>query len=419
MQPNAQGPSVDWPLRFWIALVLTGIAAGLGAMAMMAVLHAVYSYRTGPYSTAVAHHGDLRRVVVLLVAGAIAGAGWWLLRHRAGGTGGEPTTSVWTHHPRLSLARTIASGTLSEVVIGMGASLGREAAPQHIGGASGSWIGRRLGLTETQTLMLVACGAGAGVGAVYNVPLAGGLFAAELYLGSITVATIVPAIATSAIATVVSWLTLRPKFLYVVPHATFPAPTTIVFALVAGPVLGLLAAGYVRLIAWVSDNRPQGAWRELAAPVLAFGLLGVAAFEYPLLLGNGRDLAQFAFTGTGLLATAAALAVLKPLFTSLCLGSGASGGLFTPTFSFGAVCGVVFGHLWAMAWPGTPVATDALIGAGAVISAAMDAPVAGIVFTIELTGTVNASIIVLLVAVAGAMVVFRRCEPLSIYSARA
>ncbi len=422
-QPNAGEPAADWSLRFWLALVATGVAAGLGAMAMMAVLrsvqHAVYSYHVGLFSSSVARHGDVRRVVVLLVAGAIAGVGWWVLRHRAGGTGGEPTTSVWTHHPTtLAPPQTLASGALSEVVIGMGASLGREAAPQHIGAASASWIGKRLGLSEAQCMLLVACGAGAGVGAVYNVPLAGGLFAAELYLGSISVGTVVPAIATSAIATVVSWLTLRPKFLYVVPHAAFPAPTTIVFALAAGPVLGFLAAGYVRLVAWATAHRPQGTWREIGAPVLAFGLLGVAAIEYPLLLGNGRDLAQFAFTGTGLLATAAALALMKPLFTSLCLGSGASGGLFTPTFSFGAACGMVFGHLWSLAWPGTPGATDALIGAGAVISAAMDAPVAGIAFAIELTGSTNASIVVVVLAVAGALVVFRRCQSLSIYAAR-
>jgi H+/Cl- antiporter ClcA len=421
LQPNISHTLAGLPARFWVALVATGVAAGLGAMAMMALLravqHAAFGARLGGYSAAVAAHGDVRRVVVLTVGGAIAGGGWWVLRRRAGGTGGEPTSAVWHKTPDLSLVRTVVSGSLSEVVVGMGASLGREAAPQHIGAASGSWLGRRMGLTTEQCVILVACGAGAGVGAVYNVPLAGALFAAELYLGSFSLVAVVPALVTSAVATVVAWTTLPPHFVYHLARTPFPSASILVFALVAGPVLGLVAAGYVRLIAWASDHQPKS-WLLLVEPVVAFAALGLAATEYPLLLGNGRDLAQYALVGGGVLATVAVLAALKPVVSAMCLRSGASGGLFTPTFAFGAVLGLLMGRLWSMAWPVGSPGIAALVGAGAMVGAAMEAPVAGLAFTIELAGTANASIAVLALAVAGATIVARRIEPLSIYSAR-
>lgn len=424
-QPNASAGITDLPVSFWVAAVLTGIAAGLGAMAMMAVLravqHAVFAYHHGTFSAAVARRGTVRRMVVVTAGGVVAGVGWWILRRRAGGTGGEPTAAVWQAHPDLSPLRTLASGTLSEVVIGMGGSLGREAAPQHIGAAAGSWLGQRIGLSRHHRVLLVACGAGAGVGAVYNVPLAGALFAAELYLGSLSLATVVPALVTSGIATAVAWTTLPPKFLYHVTPASFPSISTVVFAVVAGPVLGLAAAGYVRLVGWASDHQPRRGWL-LVAPVAAFAVLAAAALEYPLLLGNGRDLAQWALTGGGTLAVVAAVAALKPLVTAGCLGSGASGGLFTPTFSFGAVLGLLFGHLWSMLWPGSlstaSLSTASVIGAAAVLAAAMEAPIAALVFAIELTGVVNASLMPLAIAVAGAILVSRHIEARSIYSAR-
>lgn len=400
---------------------MTGVAAGVGAIVMMAVLravqHAAFSYSSGEYSAAAAAHGDLRRVLVVLGGGLVAGAGWWLMCRRLGGTGGEPTRAVRSGTDDLSLSRTAISGALSEVVIGLGASLGREAAPQHTAAAFGAWIGRRFALPPEQRMLLIACGAGAGVGAVYNVPVAGALFAAEVYLGSIGLATVVPALVTSAVATAVAWLTLPNHAVYHLPPLPHPALGLLIWALVAGPVLGVAAAAFVRLVAWASDHRPHGRGL-LVAPPAAFALLGLASIGYPLLLGNGRDLAQFAFTGGGAIATLAALAVLKPVVSAMCLGSGARGGLFTPMLSTGAVLGALLGHVWALALPGGPAAACALAGAGAMLAAGMQAPLAAIAFTIELTNTLNSSLVAVLLAVAGAVIVARRLEPRSIYTCR-
>jgi H+/Cl- antiporter ClcA len=411
----------DLSPRFWLLAVATGVAAGFGAIAMIAVLRAVqhdaFSYHSGFYSTAAARHGDLRLVVVLVIGGLVTGVGLWVMRRFLGGYGGSPTAVVWSGQGRLSPVLTALSGALSEVSIALGASLGRENAPQNFAAAIGSWLGERFQVPEQQRMLLIACGAGAGLGAVYNVPFAGALFAAELYLGSITLATVVPAMLTAAIATAVGWINLPKHAVYFLPHLGYPKASLLVFALLAGPLIGLAGAGWVKLVGWANDHQPEGRGL-LVQPLIAFTALGLLAIQYPLLLGNGRDLAQFAFTGAGALGTLAALAALKPLVTAMCLRSGAIGGLFTPTLSTGAVLGAFLGGVWVHIWPGAPTAAYAVVGSAAMLAAGMRTPVAAIAFTIELTNSVNPVILAMLLALTGAMLVARLIDRRSIYSAR-
>jgi CIC family chloride channel protein len=420
IQANVPPRLADLPFRFWLMIGLTGIGAGLGAILMMAALRAIQhlalSYRSGEYSQHALSHGPGRLLLVLLAGGIITGVGLWLIRRYAGGTGGEPTEVVWERSGDLSLARTLITGLLSEASVALGCSIGREAAPQRTGAAAGAFFGRRFALPIEQRRLLIACGAGAGLAAVYNVPFAGALFALEIYLGTITLSLVLPALATSAIATVVAWLALPSHTVYRIPSLPNPTLSVLVFAVLAGPLLGGGSALYVRMISWASDRRPKGRLL-LIQPVLAFTLLGLVALKFPLLLGNGVDLAQFAFTGSATLLVVLALTVLKPVMTALCLRSGATGGLFTPTFSFGAIAGVLLGHLWVIIWPGAWNATYPLIGAAALLVAAIEAPATGVAMAIELTHSLTATAPILLAAV-GATIVARRLELRSIYSAR-
>ncbi len=419
-QANVAPKLADLPPRFWVLIVLTGIGAGLGAMAMMGVLRAVqhlaFDYHSGEYSTAVAHHSDLRLVVVLAVGGLVTGVGLWIMRRFAGGTGGEPTEVVWTRTGNLSLFRTLLTGALSELSVAMGCSIGREAAPQRTGAASGAFLAKHFSLPPEQRRLLIACGAGAGLAAVYNVPFAGALFSLEIYLGTLSLPLVLPALLTAGIATAVSWITLPAHSVYAVPTLPSPTLSLMVFAVLLGPVMGVASAGYVRMIAWASDHRPKGRLL-LVEPVAVFTALGFLAISYPLLLGNGVDLAQFAFTGSAGLLTLLALSLLKPVATSACLRSGATGGLFTPTMSFGAVFGALLGHLWILLWPGPSTASYAVVGAAALLTAAIEAPATGIAMTLELTHSLAITAPILVAAV-GATVVSRRLEIRSIYSAR-
>jgi H+/Cl- antiporter ClcA len=154
----------------------------------------------------------------------------------------------------------------------------------------------------------------------------------------------------------------------------------------------------------------------LIAPPLAFALLGLVSITFPQLLGNGKDLAQLAFDGAVAPKLLLALLVLKPLATFMCLGSGAPGGLFTPSLTFGALLGGVLGYLWI--WPGAPLGLFAIAGAGALLASTTQGPISAAVLMIEMTGHDRAFIVPMLVAVAVATLVARTIDPRSIYDVR-
>jgi chloride channel protein, CIC family len=421
-QPNATGDG-DAALTgvFWAMVALTGVAAGLFGDLMMLILftvqHLAFGYHSGSLESGVEHASDARRLVVLLVAGAIGGIAWFLLRRYTSGEQSDLDDVVWGDGARLSFRRSLGTSVISEVVIGMGASIGRENAPKLMGGASASLLAGWARLSREQRRLLMACGAGAGLAAVYNVPLGGALFTAEIMMGSISLPVVLPALACSWIATATAWLYLPDRATYTdVPDYRFTAPL-LAWALLAGPLIGLVASGYIRLIGWVSHHQARGRVAAVA-PVVAFGVLGLIGFAYPQLFGNGKDMAHDAFLGADGLTLLLALFALKPLVTALCLGSGASGGLFTPTLSTGAVLGGAAGIAWSLAWPGSPAGAYALIGAAAMLGAAMQAPLAGLALVLELTHGGFAIMIPMIAATVTATAVARYVDGYSIYSAR-
>jgi H+/Cl- antiporter ClcA len=421
-QPNATGDG-DAALTpvFWAMVAATGIAAGLFGDLMMLILftiqHLAFGYHSGSLEAAVERSSDLRRLVVLLIGGAVGGVAWFLLRRYTSGEKSELDDVVWGEGARLSFRRSLGTSVISELVIGMGASIGRENAPKLMGGASASVLAGWARLSPAQRRLLMACGGGAGLAAVYNVPLGGALFTAEVMMGTISIPVVLPALACSWIATATAWLYLPDRATYVdIPDYRFTAPL-MAWALLAGPVIGLVASGYIRLIGWVSHHQASGR-AALAAPAVAFGILGLIGFAYPQLFGNGKDMAHDAFTGADGLLLLLVLFALKPLVTALCLGSGASGGLFTPTLSTGAMLGGAAGIAWSLAFPGSPAGAYALVGASAMLGAAMQAPLAGLALILELTNGGFAIMIPMIAATTVATVVARYVDGYSIYSAR-
>jgi H+/Cl- antiporter ClcA len=203
---------------------------------------------------------------------------------------------------------------------------------------------------------------------------------------------------------------------YVIPEYS-SSFSIICWALVAGPIAGFVSVGYVRIIAWADRNRPTG-WQRLVAPTLAFGLLGAVSINFPQLLGNGKDIVQLALLGEIAFPLLLALLVLKPAATSLSFGSGAPGGLFTPTLALGALLGGVLGSGWSLLWPGVPPGLFAVIGGAAVLAATTQGPISAAVLIMELTGRDRSFIVPLLLAVSLATLVARTIEPRSIYDAR-
>lgn len=407
--------------RFWLAVVATGVATGLFGDLLMWILalfeRLAFHYRTGSYQNAVAAVSGERRVGSIVLAGVIGAVSWYLIRRYLKNEKAEIDQAVWRDDGELSIRRSFLSSIVSEVVIGMGASVGREAAPKLMGGASGSVISGWFGLTLAQRRLLVACGGGAGLAAVYNVPLGGALFTAEVLYGSLTLPVVLPALATSMIATFVAWVYLPSSATYTdIPRYHFSA-SLMTWSVFAGLVIGVLAVFYVRMIGWVSHHRVRGA-RILWVMPLAFLVVGIVGLWYPQMFGNGKDMAHEAFLGVGSVVLLFALFALKPFVTALTLGSGASGGVFTPFLSTGAVLGGFLGAVWTQFWPGSPVGAFALVGAAAMIGASMQAPLAGLVLVMELTHGGFAIMIPMMTATVIATVIVRQVDGYSIYSAR-
>jgi H+/Cl- antiporter ClcA len=407
-------------MRFWLAVLATGAGTGVAAAALTRLLELVQRLVwNGPGTNileAAQNAGVARHILVLLGAGLVTGGGQLVLRSLTSANGIDTTAAIWFHAGRMPAVRTLGSALLSVIIVGMGASLGREGAPKQAGAVIANFFSDKGRLSDEQRRLLVACGAGAGMGAAYGVPLGGALFSLEVMRGMLALRYVLPALFASLVATGVSWLALPDAPTYVIP--AYPSSAScLVWALLAGPIAGVVSVGYIRFVSWADRNRPKN-WRRLVAPIGILGLLGVFSIWFPQILGNGKDVSQLAFTGKIAPALLLILFLLKPAATVLCMRSGAPGGLFTPSLTVGAMLGGFLGYAWSWLWPGVPGGLFALLGAGAVLAATTQGPLSTVVLMMELTGRDRSFILPLLVVVGTATIVARSIEPRSVYDAR-
>ena len=204
-----------------MAVLLTGAGTGMAAAVLTRLLeivqHLVWN-GSGTNILDAAEHADAwRHILVLLGAGLITGAGQIALKHLSSGNGIDTTAAIWFYAGRLPALRTLGSALLSVVIVGMGASLGREGAPKQAGAVMANFFSDRARLSDEQRRLLVACGAGAGMGAAYGVPLGGALFALEVMRGLLALRFVLPALVASTVATAISWLALADAPTYLIP----------------------------------------------------------------------------------------------------------------------------------------------------------------------------------------------------------
>jgi chloride channel protein, CIC family len=145
-----------------------------------------------------------RHVALLLSAGLFTGVGQWLLARFTPKGDTDITEAIWFRAGRMATIKTFAAATLSIIIVAMGAALGREGGPKHAGAAFGDLSSRLKKLSDEQRRLLVAIGAGAGMAAVYSVPLGGALFALEVVRGQMALRLLLPALAATTIATKVA-----------------------------------------------------------------------------------------------------------------------------------------------------------------------------------------------------------------------
>jgi H+/Cl- antiporter ClcA len=327
---------------FVCALVIVGLLAGVAGLATTLLLrfleHLTYHYTFGSLLEGVTGSSPVRRALGPMVGGALAGLGWWILRSR---TDVPSLSAAISNRERNQLLPLGIDAALQVLVVGSGASLGREVAPRQIAVALGDfatgWLKR---VSPRDREILLGCAAGAGLGAVYGVPLGGALFALRIVLKTWHLRAVGAALITSSLAVAVSSLITHNQPILAWPNLHF-SYRLIGYALVLGPLTFVVGLVFNRAMAAAHRAALRRSWLLIPAIAGAGLLTGVCSHWWPELPGNGRSILSATLAGGMTLATAAAVLILKPLLTAVFLRAGATGGLITPALATGAAAGTL------------------------------------------------------------------------------
>lgn len=318
--------------------------------------------------------------------------------------------------PRVGFVKAVASA----LTIGTGGSCGREGPIAQIGASLGSLVAQQVGARATRCRVLTAAGAGAGIAATFNAPIAGAFFALEVILGNFSMERFGPIVVASVVATVAARPLLGPGALATGASLALANPLELLVFGLLGVAAAVLAIGFGRALVRTEELAERVPLPEWLKPALG-GLLvgGIAWAGMPAVLGNGEAFVAQLLKGTVALGVPALLFLLVTKLVATCctLGSGGSGGVFFPSLFLGAVLGAVVGKLAGAVLPmeTAPPAAYALVGMAAVASAAAHAPITMGIMVFELTGD-YAIVPPLLVAASVAAIVSRSLQSESIYT---
>jgi chloride channel protein, CIC family len=288
--------------------------------------------------------------------------------------------------------------TASAFSIGSGAAVGREGPIIQIGASLGSTVGQVIKMVAWQRITLVAAGAGAGIAATFNTPIGGVMFAIELMLPEVSVRTFLPVALATGTATFLGNVILGPYPAFLVPPQPIlgghPASVValILYALL-GALTGLAATAFIRGL-----HSAEGLFGKVKNPYFrhAIGMAAVGLMIYLLLRSYGQyyvDGVGYATIQALLLGQMGGLLLLSLLFvaklaaTSISLGSGASGGIFSPSLFMGATLGGAFGAAVTAIHPlpEASVASFAMVGMAAMVGGGTGAAMTAVTMIFEMT----------------------------------
>jgi CIC family chloride channel protein len=316
----------------------------------------------------------------------------------------------------------------SALSIGTGASVGREGPIIQIGASLGSTVGLLARFDTWQRITLVAAGAGAGIAATFNTPIGGVMFAIELMLPEVSVRTFLPVALATGTATFIARLFtgLRPAFEMPSVSVVAEHPASLLALLlyaVLGAATGLAATGFIRglhgMESWFSRIRnpyARHAFGMLLLGILMYALYRLAGQYYVDGVGYGtiQDVLLGGLRAAPLLAL---LFAAKLLATTLSLGSGASGGIFSPSLYMGATLGGAFGALihFVHPSPDISIAAFAIVGMAAMVGGGTGAAMTAVTMIFEMTRDYDI-VMPLIIAVAVSIGVLRLLSQENIYT---
>ncbi len=334
-----------------------------------------------------------------LLAGAVLQFGMRMLH------GSNKTTdymeAIVAGNGRISVPASLLKSLSSIFTVGTGGSIGREGAMVQlaamVASASGHWVHMSL---DKQRL-LVGCGAAAGVAAAYNAPIAGALFVGEIVMGSIAMESFGPLIVASVVsnATIHHFLGYAP--VYRIPAFQFYSDWELFFYAGLGFLLGHLAPPFIKLL-----ESSQAMFAKFNLPLtfkLGLGGLsvGLISIVFPQVWGNGYSVVNSLLHQNIAWQLLAWILVFKIIATAATIGSGAVGGVFTPTLFIGATFGSLYGTLIGNLFPAvtSPASAYGIVGMGAFLAATTHAPLMSILMIFEMTLDYNITLPLMLTCV--------------------
>ena len=415
-----RGPGDLWESNyFWAAIV--GLCGAFSSVAFRESLNQMQLFllhNNGPLVGAATTLPWWGRLLMPAAGGLIAGS--ILLFGQKWSTAGKSADfmeAVVLGNGVIRVRATIVKSLSSLVTISSGGSIGREGPMVQLASMLGSLLGRLGKFSPARLRLLVACGAAAGIACAYNAPLTGAFFVAEIVLGSIAMESIGPLIVSSVVATVVASQFLGAQPVYRMPGFEVPENWQLATHALLGVVAGLCAPLFLLLL-----RGGETLFARTHLPVIfKLGLgglvVGVISIWEPRVWGNGYGVVEDVLNNPWTWQALMTILVLKVLATVATTGSGAVGGVFTPTLFCGAVLGALYGEILRALLPGAQISVGsfAVVGMGCFLAAMTRAPIMSILIMFEMTHN-DATIMPLMLACVSAFYVARGLSPESVYS---
>lgn len=379
----------DMPaMLFWAALV--GVLGALSTIAFHAgmgwVQHVVAGQRGGIVQVTQSLPWYMR-IFFPLLGGLVAGCLLSLAARYSTGAKSDYMEAVAIGDGRLSIREGLLRSLSSLFTVASGGSIGREGAMVHLSSLSASAIGRFTLFSQERLRLLVACGAAAGVAAAYGAPIAAAVFVAEIVLGVMSMSVLGPLLVAAISANLTMRILGRYQALYPMDLPEFSWGWEIVLFVLLGAAIGLAAPAFLKLM-----NLFRAVFKKTGLPLplrLALGglMLGVLLVFMPQVAGNGYSVVSSMLHSPWGWWALLSMLVFKVVATGLTVGSGAVGGVFTPAIFVGAAFGTFFGKLVLLLMPGLPMPLYmfTLVGMGAFLGAAANAPFMALLMLFEMT----------------------------------
>ena len=330
----------------------------------------------------------------------------------------EVMNAVATQNGFIRMRVVLVKAFASAMSIATGASVGREGPIVQIGSAFGSSIGQLFQVSVRRMKTLIGCGAAAGIAATFNAPIAGAIFASEVILGDFSAAAIGPIIIASVFGTVVSRALYGDFPAFIPPEYALHSPIEIVFYILMGLIIGVVAWLFVRTLYKSEDI--FDAWK---APIALKGLvggalLGLVGVYLPQILGVGYETMDVVLSGKMALTLAAGLVLAKIFATSLSMGFGASGGVFAPSLFIGSMLGGAIGGVFHIMFPEITASSGAyaLVGMAAMVAATTHAPVMAVLIIFEMTSEYSVILPLMITSIIAMVISSRLLKGSNIYT---